>query len=119
MLIRDQIRDLGVEGVTVDTEVPVYTEGGKLIRIADVMEEHPHGYKVAHEIQLSRIPIQQLIARSESYLSLGYGCAWHLGPELWKSDHFLAQLRDSGECCYFALSWVEVEDPAYITIPNG
>lgn len=63
------------EGATLEYEQRIPETG----QIADVLVTLPNGHRIAHEMQLAPISIEQLQERSNEYNSAGVDVYWHLG----------------------------------------
>jgi competence CoiA-like predicted nuclease len=59
----------------IEYEFPIHT----LKRIADIAFIFPNGWIVAHEIQLSKISIEDLETRTNDYLNAGLDVVWWIG----------------------------------------
>lgn len=68
--VRDQLEERGLEA---ELEFPVGN------RRADVVEMHPSGDMIAHEIQLSSISVPKIRERMEDYWSRGVEGRWYFG----------------------------------------
>lgn len=62
-------------GFTVDYEVPIE----EIKRQADVLVTFPMGWRIAHEVQLAKITIDELEERTNDYLRAGIDVFWWLG----------------------------------------
>lgn len=51
-------------------------------RIADLMVTYPFGYRQAIEVQLSRVPAENIQERTESYIGAGIDVVWVLGKNV-------------------------------------
>jgi competence protein CoiA len=58
-----------------ELEVPI----PEVNRVVDVLFTFPNGWRVAHEIQLSAITIEELESRTNDYLKAGIDVFWWLG----------------------------------------
>ena len=112
-------------------EVPI----PEVMRVADLINEFPMGWRIAHEIQLSSITVDDLEARTADYLRAGIDVLWWFGKSAdtetnrnWaiRRDGFSFSLRFSEEDNVTSGLWREeiVEDPYGVThrrqiyIPN-
>jgi competence CoiA-like predicted nuclease len=62
-----------------ELEVPIDMEWRERGRIADLLVTFPMGWRVAHEIQLASITVEQLEERTNDYLRAGIDVVWWLG----------------------------------------
>ena len=60
---------------SIEYEVPI----PEVKRIADLLATFPMGWRVAHEIQLASITVEQLEARTNDYARAGVDVVWWLG----------------------------------------
>lgn len=92
-LLRDFLVEYyqGYESVEIALEVPI----PEIKRVADILVVLSTGYKEAHEVQLSRVDLETIRARTEDYASAGIEVFWYFGPNakdtnirdwLWKSN---------------------------------
>jgi competence CoiA-like predicted nuclease len=58
-----------------DYEVPI----PEVRRVADLLVNFPMGWRIAHEIQLAGISIEELQARTDDYYKAGIDVVWWLG----------------------------------------
>lgn len=56
-------------------EVPIQ----EVMRVADVITEFPMGWRIAHEVQLSAITVDELDKRTSDYLQAGIDVLWWFG----------------------------------------
>ena len=66
-----------VPGAIIEYEVPI----PEARRIADVLVTFPMGWRIAHEIQLAKITIQDLEERTDDYNAVGIDVFWWLGKD--------------------------------------
>ncbi len=67
-------------------------------RIADVLAIFPSGHKVAHEVQLAKITIAELEARTKDYARAGIDVVWWLGHSANTESNQEWCLQTFGEC---------------------
>lgn len=79
----------------IEPEVLIEMQWRSKGRQADILETWPTGWRVAHEIQLSPITIEQLEERTNDYLQAGIDVVWYLGKHAdtptnrdWCVEHF-------------------------------
>ena len=60
---------------TIEYEVPI----PEVKRVADLLATFPMGWRVAHEIQLAPITVEELRQRTEDYECAGIDVVWWLG----------------------------------------
>jgi competence protein CoiA len=75
-------------------------------RIADIVFEFPNGWLVAHEIQLSKISIEDLEKRTNDYRNAGVEIVWWLGNHADTETNRKWLFENFGECC--SLDWESV-----------
>jgi len=69
--------DYNIEGIHIELEVPI----PEIKRQADILTTFPTGWKIAHEVQLSAITIEDLEERTNDYGKLGIETYWWLGKK--------------------------------------
>lgn len=71
------LRDTYAEytNATFEKEKPI----PEIKRVADILVSFPMGWRLAHEIQLASITVQELQERTDDYLRVGIDVIWWLG----------------------------------------
>lgn len=72
-LLRKEFSEYTIASIDYEVRVP------EVMRIADIMITFPMGWRVAHEIQLSSITIEDLQKRTSDYARSGIDVVWWLG----------------------------------------
>jgi competence CoiA-like predicted nuclease len=78
-LLKEQFENLNQ--IEIDYEVPI----PEIRRVADVLVTFPMGWRMAHEIQLANISLEELEERTNDYLRSGIDVYWWLGKS---ADNF-------------------------------
>lgn len=98
VLIRDELANWFGEYGMATPALEVYIPDVKHARnrIADVLFTFPSGWRIAHEIQLASITIDELRERSEDYLSAGIDVFWWFGRDAAKQSNFEWSIKTYG-----------------------
>lgn len=98
ILIRDEVANWFSEYGIASPALEVYVPDVKHARnrIADVLFEFPSGWRIAHEIQLAAISIEDLQYRTEDYMSAGIDVCWWFGRDAAKQSVFEWSLKTYG-----------------------
>lgn len=100
LLAKSHLADMLIEKFSTHVDVKVEEEYWlpEIQRKADVLVTFPMGWRIAHEIQLSFISIDELEKRTNDYLSAGIDVFWWFGH---KADTDLNRrwaIRNTGHC---------------------
>lgn len=79
LFIRDWLRE-SFPGVEVQLEHAI-RQDGQVIRIADVIQLFPRGWRIVYELQLASITTGTLSDRTRDYLACGCDVVWILGRD--------------------------------------
>jgi competence protein CoiA len=97
-MVRDEIAnwfsDYGIATPALEVYIPDVKYARN--RIADILFTFPSGWRIAHEIQLASITIEELRERSEDYLSAGIDVYWWFGRDAAKQSNFEWSLKTYG-----------------------
>jgi len=91
-----------------DAEIELEMPIPEIRRVADILVTFPMGWRVAHEIQLSAITLEELEERTDDYSRAGVDVVWWLGRSADTSTNRQWCLETFSYC--FSITCLEVTD---------
>ena len=100
LLAKGHLADVLIQKLSTHVDVKVEEEFwlSEIQRKADVLVIFPMGWRIAHEIQLSPISIDELEKRTNDYLSAGIDVVWWFGNKADTETNRRWAIRNTGNC---------------------